>query len=80
MGYLEKINSPKDLKKLDMNALKLLADEIRGFLVDSVSKTGGHLSPVSVWWSLRLRCITVLTVRGINLCGMLGIRPMCISC
>ncbi|MBR6400097.1 MAG: 1-deoxy-D-xylulose-5-phosphate synthase [Firmicutes bacterium] len=44
MGYLEKINSPKDLKKLDMNALKLLADEIRGFLVDSVSKTGGHLS------------------------------------
>ncbi|MBQ9519651.1 MAG: 1-deoxy-D-xylulose-5-phosphate synthase, partial [Firmicutes bacterium] len=44
MSYLEKINSPKDLKKLDMHALEELAKEIRAFLVDNVSKTGGHLS------------------------------------
>lgn len=44
MGYLEKINSPKDLKKLDMRALDILAEEIRAFLVENVSKTGGHLS------------------------------------
>ncbi len=44
MGYLEKINSPKDLKKLDMRALDELAKEIRAFLVENVSKTGGHLS------------------------------------
>ncbi len=44
MGYLEKINSPKDLKKLDMRALDELAKEIRAFLVENISKTGGHLS------------------------------------
>lgn len=44
MGYLDKINSPKDLKKLDMHALDVLAGEIREFLVQSVAKTGGHLS------------------------------------
>ncbi len=44
MGYLDKINSPKDLKKLDLKQLGLLADEIREFLVNSVAQTGGHLS------------------------------------
>ncbi len=44
MSYLDKINSPKDLKKLDMHALEVLAKEIREFLVENVSKTGGHLS------------------------------------
>ena len=44
MGYLEKINSPDDIKKLSVSELYVLADEIRGFLVDNVSKTGGHLA------------------------------------
>ncbi len=44
MGYLEKINSPKDLKKLDMHALEVLAGEIRNFLINTVAVTGGHLS------------------------------------
>lgn len=42
--YLEKINSPNDLKKLKGYEVKLLAEEIRTFLIDSVSKTGGHLA------------------------------------
>ncbi len=42
--YLEKINSPKDLKKLDLKKLDLLAGEIREFLVRSISHTGGHLA------------------------------------
>ena len=42
--YLEKINSPEDLKKLSIDKLDTLADEIRKFLVDSVSHTGGHLA------------------------------------
>lgn len=42
--YLEKINSPEDLKKLDIKKLDKLAEEIRAFLVNSVSKTGGHLA------------------------------------
>jgi 1-deoxy-D-xylulose-5-phosphate synthase len=41
---LEQINSPDDLKKLPADQLKALADEIRQFILDSVSKTGGHLA------------------------------------
>lgn len=42
--YLEKINSPEDVKKLSIDKLSILADEIREFLVNSVSHTGGHLA------------------------------------
>ena len=42
---LETINKPQDLKKLSFVQLKLLASEIRQFLINSVSKTGGHLAP-----------------------------------
>ncbi|MEO6270077.1 MAG: 1-deoxy-D-xylulose-5-phosphate synthase N-terminal domain-containing protein, partial [Lautropia sp.] len=41
---LETINSPADLRKLDRGVLKRLAQELRGFVLDSVSRTGGHLS------------------------------------
>lgn len=39
---LSKVNEPKDLKHLDVAALKILAHEIREFLIDVVSQTGGH--------------------------------------
>ncbi len=42
--YLEKINGPADLKNLQMAELAGLAEEIRQFILSSVSKTGGHLS------------------------------------
>ncbi len=41
---LEQINSPDDLKKLNGSQLKILTDEIRQFILSSVSKTGGHLA------------------------------------
>jgi 1-deoxy-D-xylulose-5-phosphate synthase len=41
---LEQIDSPDDLKKLSPPQLKLLADEIRRFMLASVSETGGHLA------------------------------------
>ncbi len=41
---LNSINSPSDLKKLTREELPALADELREFVLDSVSKTGGHLS------------------------------------
>ncbi|NBW53583.1 MAG: 1-deoxy-D-xylulose-5-phosphate synthase, partial [Betaproteobacteria bacterium] len=44
MNLLDKINSPKDLKKLKRNELTKVCDEIRTFIIESVSKTGGHLS------------------------------------
>jgi len=42
---LESINGPQDLRALSADQMPLLAQEIRAFLVDSVSKTGGHLGP-----------------------------------
>lgn len=41
---LDTINSPEDLKKLNTDELTALCGEIREFLIDSVSKTGGHLA------------------------------------
>ena len=45
MGILNSINSPNDLKKIPANQLSNLAKEIREFLIEKVSKTGGHLGP-----------------------------------
>ena len=41
---LDTIHSPADLRLLETDQLKPLADELRAFLLESVSKTGGHLS------------------------------------
>ncbi|MGP1570076.1 MAG: 1-deoxy-D-xylulose-5-phosphate synthase [Eubacteriales bacterium] len=42
---LSELNLPEDLKDMDLRHLDLLSYEIRDFLIDNVSKTGGHLSP-----------------------------------
>lgn len=44
MSWLEKINSPQDLKKLNQGELRVYADELRAFIIDTVSKTGGHFA------------------------------------
>ena len=41
---LQTINSPADLRQLDRRQLPALAAELRQFIVESVSRTGGHLS------------------------------------
>ena len=41
---LEKIEKPEDIKKLSTKEKKKLAEEVRSFLIDKVSKTGGHLA------------------------------------
>ena len=42
--YLDKVNSPKDIKEMSIEKLDLLAKDIRKFLLKSISKTGGHLA------------------------------------
>lgn len=42
--FLDEINEPKDVKVLNESQLELLSSEIREFLIDKVSKTGGHLA------------------------------------
>ena len=41
---LEGVNSPQDIKKMNMKQLKELSKEIRKFLVRNISETGGHLA------------------------------------
>lgn len=43
-NVLSKVNSPEDLKKLNNEELLPLCQEIREFLIENVSKSGGHLS------------------------------------
>lgn len=45
MKYLDKIDSPEDLKRLQRLELPKLAREIREVIIKTVSKTGGHLAP-----------------------------------
>ena len=41
--FLKDINYPNDLKKLNLMDLRTLADEVREYLIDTISKIGGHL-------------------------------------
>ena len=42
---LEKINNPRDLKKLNKEELKKLAEDMRKALLNRLSKHGGHVGP-----------------------------------
>ena len=42
---LEEINEPKDIKKLSIDELEMLADELRDYIITVIKKTGGHLAP-----------------------------------
>lgn len=41
---LDRVNTPAELRKLERKQLPQFADELRHFMIDSVAKTGGHLS------------------------------------
>ena len=45
MTLLERIDGPEELRAVPVDQLPALAEEIRGFLVEQVSRTGGHLGP-----------------------------------
>jgi 1-deoxy-D-xylulose-5-phosphate synthase len=45
MSLLSSITGPRDLDALSTDQLEELADEIRGFLIENVARTGGHLGP-----------------------------------
>lgn len=44
MKYLDMVNSPKDIKKLNIDELNALCEEIRALMIKTVSKNGGHLA------------------------------------
>src|SRR2546421_2960019 len=43
--YLETINAPPDIKKLSLQQLEVLADEIRSEMINGLAKNGGHFGP-----------------------------------
>ena len=43
--YLENINGPEDIKKLNLEELRVLADETRSALINKISNAGGHNGP-----------------------------------
>ena len=42
--FLEKINNTEDLRKLRHEDLEVLSSEIREYIIDIISKNGGHLA------------------------------------
>ena len=44
MKLLDNINTPQDIKHLDKDELNILCGELREYVIESVSKTGGHLA------------------------------------
>ena len=48
---LEMIQKENDIKKLSPEQLVQLSDEIRQFLIEKISHTGGHLASIWVLWS-----------------------------
>ena len=45
MNFLPRLKSPSDLSRLSVEELEALSGEIREFLIEKVSKSGGHLGP-----------------------------------
>lgn len=45
MKYLNRINSPKDLKNYSENELPKICDELRHYITDTITEIGGHLAP-----------------------------------
>ena len=43
-GYLDRINEANDIKNIEPEAYDALAEEIRSFIIHSVSENGGHLA------------------------------------
>lgn len=43
--YLERINGPEDIKKLNVDELKVLSSEVRDAVINRISKIGGHQGP-----------------------------------
>jgi hypothetical protein len=73
---LDGINSPLDIKQLSFQELEALSVELRQFLIDSVSRTGGISHQIWVWLSLPLRFIVFLILPRTRSFGMWGIKPI----
>ena len=49
--YLEMVDGPMHVKKLTLEQLQQLAEELRQELINGLAKNGGHLGRTSAWWN-----------------------------
>ena len=80
VGILENIRCHEDLVLLNENQRQVLCSEIREFLIQSVSKTGGHLASNLGVVELSVAIETVFNTAEDRLVFMLAISLMSISC
>ena len=78
--YIEKINGPEDVKKIEVSELPKLAEEMRHALLIRASKHGGHFGPNFGMVEQRLRFIMCLIRRKIKLYLMCHTRAIHIRC
>lgn len=78
--YLEKIQSPEDVKKLDVEQLKVLAGEMRQALIQKLSVHGGHVGRTLVWLKPQLPCTMYLIHQRIKWYLTFHIRVTAIKC
>ncbi|MEY3916823.1 MAG: 1-deoxy-D-xylulose-5-phosphate synthase [Pseudomonadota bacterium] len=58
-SLLESVSTPADVRALDKRALHQLAEELRDFLLNSVSATGGHLFTIDSYGMLVIKAILI---------------------
>lgn len=78
--YLEKINSPQDVRKLSIEQLDVLAGEIREGVLNRVSNHGGHVGPNLGITEATIALVYVLTFLRTKSCSMCLIRFILIRC
>ena len=72
---LDRINGPQDIRKVPKKDLKKLAQEIREFLIQSISETGGHLASNLGVVELTMAMYLAFPHRRTRLSGMWDISP-----
>lgn len=77
---LNKINSPKDLKKLDLKELEKLASEIRTLILEKDAAEGGHLDQTLELSKLQLLIIMFLMHQRTRLFGTFLTKLIHIRC
>ena len=77
---LENINQPSDIKKVDPADYGCLAEEIRRFLIDKISMTGGHLASNLGVVELTMALHLVFDLPEDKIVWDVGISPIPINC
>lgn len=78
--YIETINSPEDVKKLTIEELPALAEEMRHALLTRQAGMADISDQISEWWKRPLPCIMYLNLQKIKLYMTFPIRVIRTKC